>query len=81
MRQRKLSFISLIFGILFILMGCTSTPKIPDCRLPTGYTMDYAIVQGSRTISDCPERWEEVIVKLIEIGKYNPKEDNCIKIF
>jgi hypothetical protein len=62
-------------------MACQSSqPVIPSCPLPSGYDLDEAIDEGLSTVRTCPDRYEAVFKRLLEIAKTEKSMDNRRKL-
>jgi len=68
-------------ALCFATMACkTSQPVAPSCPLPEGYDLDEAIENGLSTVRQCPDRYDAVFKRLLEIGKTEKSMDNRGKL-
>jgi len=76
-----------IAGCLLLLPGCAGTRRVEtarvhpcDASLPDTNRMSTAIVRAEEILEGCPERQEQILLELIEVGKRNPGIDNRTQI-
>ena len=81
-------FLMAVLFAVFVL-GCASQPPVPEppplppdpCSLPTGYRLDPPTLDVARnTLTNCPEKLDEVFQALLAIGKHKPCEENMTAI-
>lgn len=87
--EKKGLYIILLLGILLMIASCQTTtksvvvttpPPTNPCPLPSGYQLEPAIKVAEDTLNKCPEMFDEVFQRLIEIAKNSPKKENAFLI-
>lgn len=80
MNLRNLS----ILLCIFLASGCVtgkpavvSAPPVDICPMPSGYRMAPAIETAKQTLSNCPEKLDEVFSALLEVAKNSPAPENA----
>lgn len=75
--------------ILFILLlsGCTtakpavvSLPPVDTCPMSSGYQMGPAMERAKQTLSNCPEKLDEVFSAVLEVARHTPAHRNAALI-
>jgi hypothetical protein len=78
--QRILS-LGLVATLCFGAMACATTePVAPSCPLPEGYDLDEAITRGLSTVRQCPDRYDAVFRRLLDIAATERSMDNRRKL-
>jgi hypothetical protein len=69
------------------IAGCGATkpmkvtgPRLDTCPLPDGFKMKPAIQVAEMTLSNCPEKLDDVFAKLVKIAKDSPSPENGVLI-
>ena len=76
-----------IISCIFLVVGCVkskavtvSPPPVNPCPMPTGYKLEPAIEMAEQTVTNCPDKLDQVFLKLLEIAKHTPSKENGILI-
>lgn len=76
-----------IISCIFLVVGCVkskpvtvSPPPVNPCPMPTGYKLEPAIEMAEQTLTNCPDKLDQVFLKLLEIAKHSPSKENGILI-
>jgi hypothetical protein len=84
--KMRLKELVIIFCMLLVV-GCvkskpvTVPPPLADpCPMPTGYKLEPAIEMAEQTVTNCPDKLDQVFFKLLEIAKHSPGKGNGILI-
>ena len=79
--------ILVIFSCILLVSGCLSTkqavvytPAVDSCAMPSGYRMMPAIEMAKQTLSNCPEKLDEVFSAVLEVAKHSPATENAALI-
>ncbi len=64
--------------MMALLAACqtTGTVKKDPCPMPGGYILKDAVATAEQTLTNCPGKFDRVFLKLVEIGKHKPAEEN-----
>ena len=82
----KTKTIIIIFFILAVSACVTkkpvvvSTPPADPCPMPSGYKLGPAVEKAEQTLMTCPNRLDQVFLRLVEIGKHSPDKENSVLI-
>jgi len=76
-----------VMSLILLVAGCAekkpmviSGPHVEPCPLPTGYKLGPAVEMVKSTLISCPNKLDQVFVKLLEISKHSPSKENGILI-
>ena len=69
-------------SIALIISACQTTTKnvSEQCPMPEGYILSEAIPQAEATINRCPQKFDQIFHRVIDIGKHKPDAMNSIHI-
>lgn len=77
-----------LFVMMCVLLvwGCETVPTVPTtpyvdpCPMPSGFIVEPAIETAQQTLMACPNKLDQVFMKLLEIAKHKPDKENAALI-